>query len=237
MMRKLLVVVSFALLGLVGAAGCRATDAAETGREPPRDLVLADGDCISGTVTVRSLEIPPGVTVHVDDDLDVHATGRVYIEGKLIAADRDPDDEKNDAPTIELETRGSLLITGEILGGHGRNNDHLPVPEGGGMPGGKGTSITISAGRFSILGVIRAGKGGSAGWGGKGGSGGDIYILGRSVNPWEIRGGATVHPERGIYGGAAGRGGQAHRSVNSGTGGAGGDSGGAIFEERETSIR
>lgn len=221
---------TLALFAVLPMSACAVSCANLKGESTPEleDVVLTDGTRVGGTLHVRTLLVPEHATVYVLDDFTVHAEETVWIDGELVAIDRRLDDPTIDAADIEIVTQ-DFVMTGEIIGGKGRNHDHLPVAEGGGLRGGDGSSITIRSRRYAFRGTIRGGPGGTAGFGGKGGSGGDVVVVGNPPPGRLMRHGKELFGGA-LIGGLAGEAGTAHREVNNGTGGDGGDGGSAIFE-------
>ena len=131
------------LVGLLvpGTGGCPENDSI-AGNPEPGHSYAADESVVApatlgGTVRIASLTIPAGTTTVVTDDLDLHATGDVLIDGELIA-------QAPDSGGASKSNNGKRRC-GEMQAG-GTNND------------GSGRAYEIRAdGKIEIGGTVQAG--------------------------------------------------------------------------------
>jgi hypothetical protein len=195
------------------SAPARVPDDPLAGQHEDADVVLYDGQRISGILTGRSLTVPAGANVTVEDDVWIVMSHTISIDGALVAVDQPGTSGRSQAPTIRLVARERMDITGAVRGGRGR--DWPSSVEALGQAGGNGTDIIVESPIVNVTGLLKAGDGGNAGRGEPGGDGGDvIYIEGS-----EITGTGSC---RGGHGGKAGQGTWAAHNGQGGMGGAGG---------------
>jgi hypothetical protein len=173
--------------------------------ETPHELVLRDGQRISGSIREEKIVVPPGVTVCVDDDVRLQASYELLVQGTLQCSDRASEDRKAHGPLIELVSDRSIVVLGVIRGGKGQCYDELAPPKYLGRAGGPGSSILLRAPSITVAGTITAGNGGNAGRGGQGGPGGWVCRIG---SPGTTEALAADPPARAVLaGGTPGRGG------------------------------
>ncbi len=206
------------ILLLVVAGACNAPAARSTDPIPGQlgdsDIVLHDGQHLSGVFTGRTLTVPAGATVTVEDDVQFVMSETIAIAGNLVALDRAVTSGRPHGPTIRLVARGRIDIEGAVRGGRGRDWTNPAEPLG--QPGGDGTDIIVESPIVHVTGVLQAGDGGDAGRGEPGGDGGCvIYIEGS-----QITGSGSC------LGGEPGEAGQGTWAAHNGQGGMGGDGGG-----------
>jgi len=184
------------------------------GQHEDADVVLYDGQHISGVLTGRSLTVPAGATVTVEDDIQIVMSNTIAINGMVVAVDRPGESGRPNGPTIRLVARERIDIAGMVRGGRGR--DWPSSAEALGQPGGDGSDIILETPLLNVAGTLEAGDGGSAGRGEAGGDGGFvIYIEGTEVS-------GTGN----CSGGHGGKAGQGTWAAHNGQGGMGGDGGG-----------
>jgi hypothetical protein len=159
------------------------------------ELVLQDGQRISGTLSDERIVVPEGVTVCVEDDVRLRASDEILVQGTLRCLDRSSDDRKANGPLIELVSERSIVVLGAVRGGKGQSYDELPRQKHLGREGGPGSSILLQAPSITIAGAVTAGNGGNAGRGGQGGSGGSVCRIGSNVAAEETPG-ATCRSRR-----------------------------------------
>jgi hypothetical protein len=189
------------------------------------ELVLQDGQRISGTLRDERIVVPEGVTVCVEDDVRLQASDEVLVQGTLRCLDRSSDDRKANGPLIEIVSERSIVVLGAVRGGKGQSYDELPRQKHLGREGGPGSSILLQAPSITIAGAVTAGNGGNAGRGGQGGSGGSVCRIGSNVAAAETPGEPAAHVV--IAGGTPGKGGQGewtYKKGRPGTDGAWGSS-------------
>jgi len=185
-------------------------------RTVSKDVTLQDGDHFQGLLEADDVLIPQGATVWVDNDLLIHASGNVSIEGTLRAIDRG-DDESKAAPGIAIVAQSTIDITGSVLGGRGKS--YPQTIECTGIEGGRGSDLLMRAPVINVNGIVRAGSGGHGGAGAKAGDGGSAQLFGLTLS-------RDASAQNGVYGGAGGDG--LNWNALTGVAAAGGD-GGEVF--------
>lgn len=195
---------------IAGLTAC-ASDAPQPEPVAPNGrYVTANGELLAGWMNVDVFHVPKGQRLSVTESFSVHATQYICIEGDIVMLDRDVRDPRSNAPDLRLSSDAEILIAGRIIGGAGRSFAGLPLAESAGQPGGDGSSISLSAPRYLILGALVAGRGGRGGAGSVGGAGGTIEVVGALASPAEC---LYIEPGRlkqlaaanaGFYGGAGG---------------------------------
>jgi len=104
-------------LGTVMPATASASEAPENGR-------FSEASSIPRTSSSNA-----DATVYVDDDFDLVSEGSIRILGRLVVRDRDPADQRLDAPSVHLYAPQCIVITGEIVG-NGRHSHSAPCSYG-----------------------------------------------------------------------------------------------------------
>ena len=159
------------------SATCKTTQLAdEPGVE--WDLILQDGDELSGFVQGYNVWIPEEVSVVITEDTILRAKAHMLIEGNVLIVDRET---VGDGFDLSVKCQGHLLVSGQITGGKGFSYPESEEEKFLGKIGGKGSDITLEAPDLLVVGLVTSGEGGTGGVGGKGGDGGDIEFVGRAL--------------------------------------------------------
>lgn len=205
------------VLGMIGAS-CIGTSPVA----PDLDVVVTEGQVLSGELLCQSFLVPDSVTAWVEEDFDLHVRGDLTIQGTLRAVDRNTASRHAAAPAIRLRAqRFYLAPEGALLGGRGFHHGADSEPLG--APGGAGSSLFVDAHTFHILGDVRGGDGGQGARGGRGGDGGSVQVSGEPAS--HPKAPANANPGQ-VRGGDGGKGGAGYASgstvLDAGDGGSGG---------------
>ncbi|MEM7308439.1 MAG: hypothetical protein AAF682_17290 [Planctomycetota bacterium] len=184
------------------------------------EILLADGQSISGRLVANRIVVPAGATVRADDNLVLEAT-EIVVEGRIVARDREECCVARNGVGVELHAGSTIRISGAIVGGRGKDAAAVATE------GGRGSDILLNAPVVWADGVVSAGAGGQSGPLARGGDGGDVLIVGMFLER---------HPdeEPEAVGGAGAPGGM---SLPGQPGGAGGDGGDVLVLEHVDSAR
>lgn len=186
---------------------------------PSGVYATVNGERLSGWINVDVFHVPKGQRVAVEESFSVHASKYICIEGDIVMQGRSPEDPRTDAPDLRLSSHAEILIAGRIIGGAGRSFGSVPPEDCVGQPGGDGSSITLSAPRYLMLGALVAGRGGRGGAGASGGAGGSIDVTGDLVEPDQYvyieqsRVKQLATSDAGFYGGAGGSAGETWNGI------------------------
>jgi len=203
-----------------------AADHARSHTAANEDLVLLVDQAVAGTLIGRNILVAEGVTVVVEDDLEVLASGTVRVDGTLLVRDVQGILRRS-AQRIRIQAAERITINGAILGGRGRDLRDLPTESTLGVEGGDGTSIALTAPDIAVFGLVRSGAGGHGGGAARGGNGGSIVQVGRHVTDLHTSPSSVAQAPVAGAGwvlGGGGRGGDSPFPPHSG--GHGGDAGG-----------
>src|SRR5262245_49272807 len=162
--------------GFVAVALAHSGAFPETGmRSEPLDVILTNGQRVSGTMAVRSLTVPENAVIYLENDLHVSAASWLVIHGSLVALDR-ASSAKDSSPgyTIDLAAQERIEVLGRVVGGRGLDYGEHPGLETIGHDGGRGSDISLQSPLILVDGQVVAGDGGRGGAGAKGGAGGDL---------------------------------------------------------------
>lgn len=95
------------------------------------EIILKDGDEVSGLLEAWVIRVLPAAVVWVTDDLQMRSSDTIEIRGTLRADSRLPGDPQADAPNIDLEAGQRITVAGAIEGGTGRRYLDDPWVHGG----------------------------------------------------------------------------------------------------------
>jgi len=157
--------------------------------------------------------VPEGVEISIDHSLQIHASGRLLVEGNLRIADIPvlPVADTQDGWNLELIADERMTIKGSITGGRGSHYEDLDPQVTQHLQGGRGSTILMTSPDLLVTGLVTAGDGGEGGAGARAGDGGAIISIGallsdHDLSPSEIESLPTRITDIGGRGGLGGRG-------------------------------
>lgn len=109
---------------------------------------------LAGRITCESFVVSKDQTVFVSADLEIVAEKEIRIDGAMVVHSPALEARSKDAPSMQLRAGESISVSGQILGGKGRDDRSLHGV------GGNGTSVYIEAPVVWVDGVVRGGDGG-----------------------------------------------------------------------------
>lgn len=193
------------------------------------DLVLDADTRLSGVHHLSSLRVPEGVTLTAHDELEVHCSGPIVIEG-TVEGRREASSLRRDGVSLSLSSETAVVVRGAVRAGHGLDG---PVEGDVQLRGGDGGTVFVEAPRVHLAGDVHAGDGGDGGFGQDGGNGGDALVR----SPFYFWDGTETGTTRGGFGGDGGDGRDGLLSGSGEHGGDGGDAGDTFAETLRTSWR